>query len=317
MAKSGPDGREFRSCIESDNFRAIADPADNPVRHRHRAEPVSLRSMGRFATAVIVAGLIALGSSVSLPQARADEAEWWTLGTFLQPLNSPKNQNAKTGGAAFNRSLQEADELRRSGRNFEALKALNALTSAHPERAAVFWRRGELHMTMQNHRQALADFEAVAKLSPDTVGAHMKRGLLLNKTNREEDALGAYTDAIGAAKRRYLVISGYWKAYASSNGMPPFVETTLLLLRRDRDRTIARAHLGRGQVHFARSRYAAALEAYNDAIATMPDYEVAYRYRGWLNEKTGHIRSARADYQRALEIDDTDTWTLDALRRLR
>lgn len=317
MAKSGPDGRKFRNCWRSGNLRIPAAPAHDPIRCQRQAAPASIHSLQRIATAVVVAILIVFGPSVSLPQARTDTSEWWALGTFLQPLNNPNNHSSTAGGAAFGRSIQEADERRRAGRKLEALKVLDGLASAYPERAEVYWRRGELHMAMQNDRQAQADFDAVARLSPDAVGAHMKRGLLLARTNRDTQALHAYDEAIAAAGRRYAAITDYWKAYASSNGAAVVIDTTLSLLRRDRDRTIASAHLGRGQVHLARSRYGAALEAYNDAIAAMPDYEVAYRYRGWLNEKTGHIRSARTDYKRALEIDDTDAWTQQALRRVR
>lgn len=317
MAKTGPHGRKFRNIRESGNLRTSKAPADNPVRCREWIVPAALRLTRTLGTAIFGVSLILLGSIASLPQARADASEWWALGTFLQPLNNAGDQTTKAGSTDFYHKVKKSEELSRAGRNLEALKVLDGLAAAYPKRVEVFWRRAALHMFMQSHRRALADFGVVAKLSPDAVGAHLKRGQLLAKTNRDGEALRAYREAISAAKRRYAAIAEYWKAYATSNEAPALVETTLALLRRDRDKTIADAHLGQGQVHFARSRYEAAQKAYSDAIAAMPDYELAYRYRGWLNEKTGQIRSARADYRRALEIDATDAWTQKALQRVR
>jgi tetratricopeptide (TPR) repeat protein len=311
----------------------------------------------RLAAALVGASLFVTGLVPGLVQARAETHDWWALGTFVQPLDrssrreaedlrqSPRvlaayesGLNASASGdhkaavAHFTRAVQLAGEGNAAamtvyhkladshlqlGHSLEALRALDGEIALDPNRPDGYWRRGGVHLQLRDHRKALADYESVAKLSPDTVGAHMNRGLLLSKMSRTGPALEAFEDAIAAATRRYEDIARYWNASVYAKSPPDLVATTLALVRRERDLTIARAHVGRGQVHFSGSSYDAAAAAYGEAILAAPDHELAYKFRGWLNEKRGRVADARADYRKAAAINAADPWIRQALRRVR
>lgn len=292
MAKSGLMGRLSRILTERDSWRSGVSPA--------------------------VMGVVLVAGCLTLPRrAVAEDLQWWALGTFIQPLESQSTPEKAILHKRASAAGARADKLYRQGKRQDALKVLDKVVAETPEIPNGYWVRAAMHHRASDFPKALADYRMVARLSPDAVGAHMKLGLLYAKTNRPGEAIAAYRRAMAAAKRRYQDIARYWRSSGYARTAPHVTETTLLLLRRERDRTIAKAYLGQGQVHFARSRYEEASNAYGDAIIAMPDYTLPYKYRGWLKEKTGHLKEARADYRKAAELDEADPWTIKALKRVR
>ena len=290
------------------------------------------------------------------PQAHAADTKWWALGTFIEPLedSAQADQLMRTIAPAWKAYLQgkadaksddhesavinfaraielygpenalsaqgyieRANSLRSLGRNTEAVSSLSSLISLDPEKPEGYWARARIHRDTHDYAKALTDYETVARLSPDLVGAHLNRGLVLYKLRRSEQAIGAFEATITAANTRYERIADYWKPSHYAKSTPGVANTMLSLLRSDRDKTISKAHLWLGKTHFRRSRFWEASRAYEQAIKINPDYELAYKYRGWLNEKMGYIPEARADYKRAVDLNHGDPWTLKALRRVR
>lgn len=283
MSNTGPLGRLFR--IRTDR------------------EPIGAK-LTYLASLSLAVCLCAVSSST----VRSDSGQWWALGTFIQPLN---------GKAQLDGHKERLNAFLQQGRTLDALRLLDGRIAERPNAPAGYWQRGLLLLGVQDFRRALNDFDMVVKLSPHTVGAHMKRGLLLAKVNRPGEALKAYDSAIGSAKRRYAEIADYWSASVYAKSSPGVVKTTLELIARERDLTILHAHLGKGQVHFARSSYDDAEKAYGAAIAAVPGHGLPYKYRGWLKEKTGHLHQARSDYRRAAELNGDDKWVISALKRIR
>jgi tetratricopeptide (TPR) repeat protein len=307
--------------------------------------------------AMLGIGILLPSLCASSLQAHAAETKWWALGTFIQPLSDTSKQtelemqanasawaafqsgktaaeagNHKDAVDSFARAIKlygpnspltakiyakQAQSLLSVGKHLDAIGTLNALIALKPERPEGYWTRARIHWDARDYDKALSDYETVARLSPNLVGAHMNRGLALYNLRRADQALSAFEDAIAAAKKRYVAIAVYWNSSHYAKSTPDFVNTMLSLLDHDRDMTLAKAHVWLGQTHFRRSRFWAALRAYEKAIKIAPDYVLAYKYRGWLNEKMGHIPEARADYRTAANLVHADPWTLKALRRVR
>jgi tetratricopeptide (TPR) repeat protein len=359
MAKSGLEGRIFRICSDRDNLRAQRAPANHPARSRTFLLPVHPLKQVRntFATLMLGTGILLASLCLNPPQAHAADTKWWTLGTFLQPLdNGPKEteqdlranadawgalQDAATAAkagdqeraaASFARAIKlygpqnplqskiyvkHARTLHRLGHHLEAIRTLDVLTAQEPERLEGVWARAQIQMETRQYNQALSDLETLVRLSPNLVGAHMSRGMALYNLRRADQALEAFKDVITAARKRYVAISTYWNSAEFTNSTPDMVTTMLSLLEHDRDMTTAEAHLWLGRTHFRRSRFWAALRSYEKAIKIAPEFELAYKYRGWLNEKMGHIPEARADYRIAANLSQDDLWIKKALRRVR
>jgi tetratricopeptide (TPR) repeat protein len=60
-------------------------------------------------------------------------------------------------------------------------------------------------------------------------------------------------------------------------------------------RALAYAHLSRGYVHYANSRFDQALEDLDEAIALRPDYANAYRVRSYIHTAKGSTARAEED----------------------
>ncbi len=359
MAKSGPPGRIFRICSERDNLWAQRIPAGNPARSRTLLLSFLPRRLFRnsFAALTLVAGILFSIFCINTPRAHAGDTNWWTLGTFIQPLaQGPEKTdqdlqtsasawtaflNANTAAAAGDQKKAAASFARaiklygpqnphiaklyvkhalshhRHGHHLEAIRVLDDLIALEPEHPEGFWTRALIQMDTRNYNKALSDFETVVRLSPNLVGAHMNRGLALYNLRRAEQALAAFKETIEAARKRYVAISVYWHSSEFTQSTPGVATTMLSFLENDRDMTIAEAHLWQGKTHFRRSRFWAALRSYESAIKIAPEFDLAYKYRGWLNEKMGHIPEARADYRTAANLNQGDPWIMKALRRVR
>jgi tetratricopeptide (TPR) repeat protein len=310
----------------------------------------------KLAALMLGIAILFAGFCFSAPGAHSEEAKWWALGTFLHPLddtpvpdaemntNQPawtafmegkkdaQSSNHESAVTNFSQAIdlygpknplsvrayeERAKSQRSRGNNTAAFLSLDAWISVEPEKPEGYWARASLHQDVGDYTKALADYETVTKLAPDLVGAHLNRGAALYKFRRSEQAIEAFEDAIKAAATRFATITDYWKSSGYVNSTPDVVETMLTLLRSDRDMTIAEAHVWLGRTHFRRSRFWAAARSYETAIEVAPENELAYKYRGWLNEKMGHISKARADYKHAASLRSGDAWTIKALKRVR
>ncbi len=61
----------------------------------------------------------------------------------------------------------------------------------------------------------------------------------------------------------------------------------------------------RGNYHFKKREYERAIELFTEAIEKVPDFADAYNNRGLCFEKTEQFERARADYQQAVDLDDS------------
>src|SRR5262249_60600082 len=153
---------------------------------------------------------------------------------------------------------------------------------------------------------ALKDFATLLRQDPNSGDTLIDRGDVLEKMGQREEALADYTQAITAARNNYD------KQIKTEKKEERRAEDV-----RDRDRTIARAHVHRGNALRAMGRVEGALAEYARALELRPDDGYIYVNRGWLNEKRGRLDLARADYEKAASLKTPDDWLKRALERTR
>ncbi|XP_010884712.2 LON peptidase N-terminal domain and RING finger protein 2 isoform X2 [Esox lucius] len=84
-------------------------------------------------------------------------------------------------------------ERMRSERDFiNALEKYNKAVEIAPYMPPLLGRRAELHMAMNNFRQAIEDLDAVCRLKPLSPEAHHAKALALNKAGQKGEALRMY-----------------------------------------------------------------------------------------------------------------------------
>ncbi len=83
-------------------------------------------------------------------------------------------------------------------KNEDALKCLNKATSLNPKYAKAFYKRGEINQLLDNHEEALRDFQTASHLDP-------------KEYNAEGKIKEAQKKAKEAAKKDYYKILGVEK----------------------------------------------------------------------------------------------------------
>uniref|UniRef100_A0A8K9V7L7 LON peptidase N-terminal domain and RING finger protein 2 n=1 Tax=Oncorhynchus mykiss TaxID=8022 RepID=A0A8K9V7L7_ONCMY len=86
----------------------------------------------------------------------------------------------------------EGDRMRNEQGFINALEKYNYALEKAPFMCGLLARRAELHMAMNNFRQALQDGDAMCRLTPLSPKAHYVKALALNKAGYNEEALQEY-----------------------------------------------------------------------------------------------------------------------------
>ncbi len=120
------------------------------------------------------------------------------LGTALA-MSLPADAAVSIIGGGLGRECFLAAELKRETRASLAVcgRALSEEGLSRRDRAATFVNRGIVHMQSRELKQAIADYEAAAKLEPTLAEAHVNRGIaLLHRGGADRDAIAALTKGL-------------------------------------------------------------------------------------------------------------------------
>jgi len=175
-------------------------------------------------------------------------------------------------------------------------RALTASADAYLGRAAA-WR------DKHQYRRAVADYDEVLRLTPQTYGAYVGRGVAHGELGEFAQALADLDQAARLAKEPhhyfYEVRARVWVAqqefdkaladYDTAIRLAPSFWTHEILLRR-------------GDVWFAKAAYEKAVADYNEALRldARPQESAAYFKRGRAWAKLGEYAKALADFQESL-----------------
>lgn len=151
----------------------------------------------------------------------------------------------------------------------EGLEKLNRAIAQNPEDAKAWAGRGEAYRLMKHYGEALADFNRAIELKPDYAWALAHRG------------------------ETYFVMEAFEEALADFN----------LAIKLNPDYIWALAHQG---VAYERiERYEEALTALDRVIQLKPDYAWAIAYKGRAYEMLRRYEEALVEFDRASALDET------------
>ncbi len=162
---------------------------------------------------------------------------------------------------------------------------------------------------------ALEDADRAVELSPTLATAHRERGVVLEMADRPEDAEAAYTRTLEldptdswARKQRAWLRSDRGAHGEALLDYDQYIDAMP---------TDAHAYLGRCRVRYHLADFLGALADADRAIELTPSYAKAHQYRGWALEASRRIDEAKAAYERAFELDPSDTWPSRRLSALK
>ncbi len=227
--------------------------------------------------------------------------------------------------------LGRADVFRESGDLPRAIAEYTKILAAKPNDNGALYGRGLAHYYNKNRTAAAADFEKLVAISWDKEGMKKELGRLdiapynaqyppIPAGRGQAEALARGIDPI-IAEVGGLAQKGDLKAAEAK------IASALAIAEKAvaADRTSVKAQVAKGGVLVvmslvlpARASEALrdALASYEAAIAADPNYSPAYFGRGIVYERMGDKAKARADQQKALQLDPKNKDAETALKRL-
>jgi tetratricopeptide (TPR) repeat protein len=174
--------------------------------------------------------------------------------------NYPNNKEAVQGWLIINMKRSPTGEE-------EAIKQLEELEKSYPDNTGILFFKSFLQAEYKHNDEALAGFEKLITLQPDTAVNWVGKGQILDAMNRNEEALKAFEKATSLDPKRFDV----WGMQAD-----------------------ALSKLG---------RYDEAISTYNKAVEIAPDYAGIIYNRGCAYCRKGDKVNALADRKRAISLN--------------
>jgi tetratricopeptide (TPR) repeat protein len=199
---------------------------------------------------------------------------------------------------------RKADELRKAGRNEEALVAVNEALRANPNRGEAYGLRSGIEGNLQYYEDGVRDADIGLQLSKtprDKAMAAYSKGFNLTSLDRKQEALEAYKLALqfdptysmahfGKGKLFYLL--GMWKE-----------------AKQELDRTVelspshGAAWAYRAEVQFRLGSVADGVASAEKAVLLAPKDSRSYRARAIGRQLNKRFDEMLSDATRALELD--------------
>ena len=291
--------------VPTGTFLALAGQA-NIKSEWLKVETSSPPTLSRSQTAAIADGLF----PQERPKSNASALDWfqyanhvWRFGGYSDAV------------AAFNKATERQPDkhrayylkglvLKSQERYPEAVAALQQVVDIEPEfyqawrELASIW--GE---NLPQYSEALAASDRAMEINPDDFQLYWQKGNVLNKLQRYEEAIDAYSSALELNEHPFIYLNRgiayahlqqYQKALADFNSA---IEL---------NPNFAVAYNNRGDAYRNLQQYQNAIADLNVAIELLPQYAKAYYNRGTLYSDLQQYQKAIADLTVALQLNSED-----------
>ncbi|MBD2441669.1 tetratricopeptide repeat protein [Dolichospermum sp. FACHB-1091] len=184
------------------------------------------------------------------------------ISEYLLPLDQvPKNSDDEISW------LNYANQLWRSQKYAEAIKAVDKAISKKPDFYQAWYFKGVIFFSEKKDKEAITAFDKALKINPDFAQAWKLRGRALFILDKYSEALASFDKAIALSPNQFDLY--YW----------------------------------RGLYLAQLKRFPESIEAYNQAIKFYPDYKLIYNSRGLSYVNLQKYQQAIDDFNQAIQLD--------------
>ena len=211
--------------------------------------------------------------------------------------------SAGAAAASNDPALDNANALYDKGDFKGAVAAANAILAKDPQNAKALVLRGDAEDNLNNTDAALADYNAAIAINPNYEYAYATRCATQNELDHYRDAIADCTKALTLVRDddyafrsrsfAYFMLDDYELASADA-------EQAISI-----DGTNPWNILARCRTDVWMNRLKSGLPACNTFVANKPANASGYFYRGRGEMLGGDAASARADFNKTLQIDST------------
>lgn len=183
--------------------------------------------------------------------------------------------SSRTGGrdsppvvqAEVDQYLEEAQAMRATGRDDEALALLARAIERNPTLAVAHVEMGEIYTERGEYKEAERAYGTAATIEPGNFDAQYGHGLVLHLLNRLSEAVRAYLRALAIRPDDFAANLNLATAYLQLDGPPqalPYAQRAVEL-----NPSSGPAHANLGAVYSAMGRHADAIREYEAAAELM------------------------------------------------
>lgn len=152
----------------------------------------------------------------------------------------------------------------------------------------------------RSHKEAIAVYERVLKISPSNAGVYNNRGLDYYRLGEYEKAIADYEQALAIAPRFTFALHNRGNAYRAINDYQKALASYNKAL--EIDPSFAAAYNDRGLVYQFLGQHVKAIADYDRAIQILPSYANAFQNRGTAYRLLKQYEKALADYDYAIQL---------------
>lgn len=193
--------------------------------------------------------------------------------------------------------------LRMQGRKEEALEALEDALRIDPESAFALGTRGQVRLSLRQLDDGVADLRGTLEKAPDLAWARISLGDGLRALGRRDEALAEFERVVHDAPDPDAIRVRICEIYQSNERYDEAEAILTEILERQPD--YVEAIVLRGNIQASTARFSEALETLTAVTEGDDEHDWAHYLRGWCHRNLGddHRELARAEYERALELD--------------
>ncbi len=214
----------------------------------------------------------------------------------------------------INAYILRADAYAAMGRTEEAISDVSSTLQLRPDDPSLVNLRGDIHLNSGEFPAALQDYDRSIELKPDFWEAYIDRGFTHAMLEDFNKAVADATKAVDISPNEFT-FANRGDLYLAQDQFDLAIQDFSDALSQGEITNIG-AYLGRAEAYFSSERYDDALADYDKADEMSPDDAVVLFLRGTTHEELGNFAKARADLERAGELDPEYTDVQDALERL-
>jgi tetratricopeptide (TPR) repeat protein len=213
---------------------------------------------------------------------------------------------------------------------------LKKITQKPALSSLVYYLKGGVYLASQNKTLAEESFKKAIEQHPDNLKAYYTLAGLYLSQNKQDEAITKYNEVLAAnpkqpsahmllatiydMQKRYDLSEKHYRAALEID--PAFVPAAnnLAYILADRDKDIdealsfARLAKGKmpdnpsvmdtlGWVYYKKGLYDSAIDEFNDCLEQMPDNATVTYHLGMAYYKKGELQKARAELEKALQLD--------------
>lgn len=163
-------------------------------------------------------------------------------------------------------------------------------------------REGKCLSQAEDYQRAMAVFDKLIEINPDSLIAWVEKGFALNGLERYKEAITCFDKALTINESSSLALAGKGVALSKlgNEEAVSYVEKATQVTCKDAD-----DYVGCGIAYFNLGNLSQAIINFTEAININPRHAEAYLYRGFAHNKQASLSFAVYDYDKAIEINPT------------